>query len=124
MHDFFDVVGDLAQLDGISPRHSKRDRERRVRAKDQLRRANPRFRREAIGGGLAQARFEMIPCLCIRRQNDNLRERGIGQLRVVGKEKPWSTRADVGSHDLRFGLLRQPMFDLLGRGARRLDACP
>src|SRR5213595_3485677 len=74
-HDFFDVVGDLAQLDGISPRHSKRDRERRVRTKDQLRRANPRFRREAIGGGLAQARFEMIPCLCIRRQNDNLRTR-------------------------------------------------
>src|SRR5207248_290343 len=62
------------------------------------------------------------PCLRIRRQNDDLRKGGIRQLRVVGKEKPWSTRSDIGSHDFRFGLLRQPVFDLFCRCAGRLDA--
>src|SRR2546430_10543017 len=64
----------------------------------------------------------MIPCLRILGQNHNLGEGGIGQLRVVGKEKPWSTRSDIGSHDFRFGLFRQPVFDFFCRCAGRLDA--
>src|SRR5205823_12679758 len=76
----------------------------------------------AVGGRLEQAKFEMIPCLRVRRQNYQLRKGGIRQLRVVGKEKPWSTRSDIGSHDFRFGLVRQPVFDLFCRGAGRLDA--
>src|SRR3546814_8432406 len=46
-----------------------------------------RLRREPIGGRLAQAQFETIPCLRIRRQNDDLRKRRIRQLRVVGEEE-------------------------------------
>src|SRR5439155_12242423 len=54
--------------------------------------------------------------------NYYLRKRRIRQLRVVGKEKPWRTRSDIGSHDFRFGLFRQPVFDFFFRCAGRLDA--
>src|SRR5205814_672975 len=60
-------------------------------------------------------------CLRIFGQNYNLGERRVGQLRVIGKEKPWRTRSDIGSHDFRFGLLREPVFDLFCRGTGRLD---
>src|SRR5207249_189415 len=63
-------------------------------------------------------------CLRIRCQNYNLRKRGIGQLRVVRKEKPRCSRSDIGCHDFRFGLLRQPAFDSFCRCAGRLDAGP
>src|SRR5947199_10554867 len=56
------------------------------------------------------------------RQKHRLRKGGIGQLRVVGKEKSWSTRSDIESHDFRFGLFQQPVFDLFCRCAGRLDA--
>src|SRR5437870_649278 len=123
-HDFFDTASDFPKFFRLRPHHPKSNGEGRVGSKYQLRRPNPRFRRQAIGGRLAQAQFEMIPCLRIRRQNHNLRKGGIRQLRVVGKEKPRRTRSDIGSHDFRFGLFRQPVFDLFRRRAGRLDAGP
>src|SRR5207245_1128876 len=95
-HYFFDTAGDFPKFRRIWPHHPKSNGEGRVRSKYQLRRPNPRFRCQAVGGRLAQAQFEMIPCLRILGQNHNFGEGGIGQLRVVGKEKPWSTRSDIG----------------------------
>src|SRR5438876_3789 len=121
-YDFFDTASDFPKFFRLRPHHPKSNWEGRVGSKYQLSRPNPRFLRQAVGGRLAQAQFETIPCLHILGQNHNFGEGGIGQLRVVGKEKPWSTRSDIGCHDFRFGLLRQPVFDLFCRCAGRLDA--
>ena len=49
-HDFLHTAGDFPKFCGIRPHHPKSIGKGRVGTNYQLRRPNPRFRRQAIGG--------------------------------------------------------------------------
>jgi hypothetical protein len=68
--------------------------------------------------------LELITRAGVRSQDDQLREGGIRQLGVVGKEEPRRPLANVGGDDFGLRLLAHPSFYLDGGGRGRLDAGP
>ena len=111
--------GDPAQHLGVGTADAVGHRIRRVGTEDELRHAQLGLGREAVGDGPAQAQLQGLALVLAVRPDDDLRERGIGQLRAHREVEARCALADVGGHDLGLALLGQPGFDLR-RGAAGL----
>ena len=121
-HDLEGFLGDLVQFRRIGPDDAKLDRERRVRAEHQLRDAHIGFRREPFRYRVPQTMLQGLASLGIGCQHHDLGEGRIGQLRRHGEEKSRSALSDIARDDLCIRLVLEPVFELLDRGSRRLDA--
>ncbi len=120
-HHRADPFGDRAHLAGIGAVDAEGDRERRIRPEDELGRAHPRCRSEAVRHRLAQMELERVARCLARRQHDDLGEGRIGQLGRHGEIETRRALADIRGDDLRLGLLAQPCFHLRRGGAGLLD---
>jgi len=75
-HDSPDLLGDVPHPTGFRSRDPERHRERRRGPKDDLGRAEPRFRDRASRRERPEAMLQTIACVLVRRQDDDLGERG------------------------------------------------
>ena len=78
LHHGADLRRDVAELVGLGPHHAEGDRERRGRTEHQLGDPHASLRRQAVGHRLSQLLLERVPRRFTLRQDDDLREGGVG----------------------------------------------
>ena len=106
---------------GSGPTTRNSDGEGRTRTEHQLRHPHASLRRKPVGHRLSQSQLECLARLFARGQDDDLRERGIRQLRGHGEIEARRALPDVGGHDPASGCLASHVLDLGGGGTRLLD---